>query len=947
MITPLLKTKLFIPRPRPNLVPRPDLIARLNAGLRGKLTVVSAPAGFGKTTLLSEWIHQIEQGEKIGREKFFPSNAAWLSLDEGDNDLARFLAYLIASLRTIPELQNSNTGETLLQAFQSPSVGKEDSQTTTSLLTELINEITVHGPTAFIQVLDDYHLIASQKIHDALAFLVENLPPNIHLVIAARADLPIQVARLRGGGQLNELRLAELRFSSEEASAFLNQVMQLDLTNDDVLALNTRTEGWIAGLQMASLALQAKTSAGGKAGISQFVQAFTGSNRYILDYLLEEVLLQQSKGIQTFLLQTSILDRLSAPLCNALMGEGLDDTAQISLSPAPLSTEIPNTSQLILEYLDHANLFLIPMDDQREWYRYHRLFVDLLRQRLLQEHPEQVSILHSRASLWYEQNGFAIQAIEHALKSLSFERGAALIEANIEATLMQGEIPTALHWVEALPEDLVCSKPRLCLYYAWALMLTGRSIGEINNQLKKIHAQDDFIVGGIAALQAFLAMMQIRIAATIELSQQALQRLPGDETFMRAIANWSLNMAELASGDDETRHQMVDEILKTSQELGNVMIASWALNQLARLYIHQGQLHQAERTYRRALELSADPGGQRTPIAGIALIGLGKLHYEWNDLETATRYFEEGIENSERWREIAAMEGYVSLARLKASKGDFDSAQAAILTAKQLAVRFDAAEWDDYYVDFCEARLWVAQGKYKAALGWFAEQETVRQDSVEVSTGIDIDYVDHLRKYRHIAYSQALILLDHPADALHLLEPLLQEMREKKRVDFMIEIQALRALAYHTIGDGEAAKEALHNALSLAEPGNYMRVFVDKGEQMHKLLLQVEERGVAGPYVGTLISAFDEIKVHPKPDMLAGAPQSRLSHHSHELVDPLSEREIEVLRLLQTNLSSPEIAEELIIAVSTVRTHIKNIYSKLGVHSRTEAVDEAKDLGII
>jgi LuxR family maltose regulon positive regulatory protein len=478
-------------------------------------------------------------------------------------------------------------------------------------------------------------------------------------------------------------------------------------------------------------------------------------------------------------------------------------------------------------------------------------------------------------------------------------------------------------------------------------MLTGRSIGEIENQLKKIHAQDDFIVGGIAALQAFLAMMQIRIAATIELSQQALQRLPEDETFMRAIANWSLNMAELASGDDETRQQMVDEILKTSQEIGNVMISSWALNQLARLYIHQGQLHQAEVTYRRALELSVDPGGQRTPIAGIALIGLGKLYYEWNDLETATRHFEEGIENSERWREIAAMEGYVSLARLNASQGDFDSAQAAILTAKQLAVRFDAAEWDDYYVDFCEARLWVAQGKFNAAIEWFAEQEIINQDSVKVSTGIDIDYVDHLRKYRHIVYSHALILLDHPEDALHILEPLLQEMREKRRVDFMIEIQALRALAFYAIGDGEAAIEALHNALSLAEPGNYMRVFVDKGEQMHELLQQLEERELERPYISTLISAFNEMMVHPEPDTQLAIPQTSLARHSPELVDPLSEREIEVLRLLQTNLSSPEIADELVIAVSTVRTHIKNIYSKLGVHSRTQAVDEAKDLGII
>ena len=942
MSAPLLKTKLYIPRPRSNLVPRPDLIARLNAGLNGKLTVVSAPAGFGKTTLLSEWIHQMEQGGKTEDESFHLSSVAWLSLDEGDNDLARFLAYFIASLRTIPELEAAKTGEALLEMFQSPSVGKEESQPTTALLTELINEITIHGPAPFIQVLDDYHLITSQKIHDALAFLLENLPPNMHLVIAARADLPIHIARLRGGGQLNELRLAELRFTTTEAAAFLNQVMNLDLDAADILALTKRTEGWIAGLQMASLALQAKISAQGRENIDQYVQAFTGSNRYVLDYLVEEVLVQQTEQVQSFLLQTSILDRLSAPLCEALINDSAGDKVPNSLSP----TRFTNCQE-ILEYLDHANLFLIPMDDQRAWYRYHRLFADLLRQRLRQEYPRLVATLHSRASVWYEQRGFIGPAIDHALTAKDFERGADLIEANIETTLMRGEVPTTLRWMEALPEDLVCSKARLCLYYAWALMLSGRSIGEIEIQLEKIHAQDDFIVGGIAALKAFLAMMQIRIAATIELSQQALQLLPEDETFMRAIANWSLNMAELASGDDETRHQMVDEILKTSQEIGNVMIASWALNQLARLYIHQGQLHQAESTYQRAVELSTDLGGQRTPIAGIALIGLGKLHYEWNDLETATRHFDEGIENSESWREIAAMEGYVSLARLKGSQGEFDSAQAAILTARQLAVRFDAAEWDDYYVDFSEVRLWVAQGNYNAAMEWFAEQEMTGDARAEDSTGFEIDYHDHMRKYRHVAYSQTLILQDHPADALYLLGPLLQEMEGKKRVDFVIEIQALRALAYHAIGDHETALGALKTALSLAEPGGYVRVFIDKGEKMRKLLQQVESDDFVDPYVRILLSAFDEMGAHLEPDTQEATPQSRVTRHPYELVDPLSEREVEVLRLLRTNLSSPEIADELVIAVSTVRTHIKNIYGKLGVHSRTQAVDEAKDLGIL
>jgi LuxR family maltose regulon positive regulatory protein len=714
------------------------------------------------------------------------------------------------------------------------------------------------------------------------------------------------------------------------------------LDADDIQALNKRTEGWIAGLQMASLALQAKIAARGKEEVSQFVQAFTGSNRYVLDYLLEEVLLQQPEGIQSFLLQTSVLERLTAPLCDELVGIREQEEDLIHTPSTPL-----DTSQKILEYLESANLFLIPLDDQRKWYRYHRLFVDLLRQRLRQEYPQLLTMLHARASSWYEHKGYATEAIDHALKAKDYERGADLIEANIEATLMRSEIPTAMQWLEALPEDLVCSKPRLCLYSAWTIMLIGRPIQEIEAQLEKVQAQDDSIIGGKAALQSFITMMQMRIETTIKFSQQALQLLPKDESFMRGIAHWALNMAQLAGGDDETWHQMVEEILKTSLEIGNVMIAIWALNQLARLHIHQGLLRAAEHTYQRALELSSEPGSQRKPIAGIALIGLGRLHYEWNNLETASQYLEDGIENSKRWREIAGLEGYASLARLKASQGDFEGADGAIQAAKQLAVRFDTADWDDYYVELCQARLWVTQGNFNAATEWFKAQETYGQASVDDYPGPDLDYRDHLRKYRYLPFGHALILQDQPAEALELLEPLLQEMKRQRRVDFIIEIQSLRALAYYANNDIENALEALKNALSLAQPGGYVRVFLDKGEGIQDLLQYMVGDEIRGSYVQKLLTAFNEDQIHRVSAQQGESPPPGVTRPSYELVDPLSDREIEVLRLLQTNLSSPEIADELVIAVSTVRTHIKNIYSKLGVHSRTQAVDEAKDLGLL
>jgi LuxR family maltose regulon positive regulatory protein len=942
MITPLLKTKLYIPQPRANLVPRPQLTARLDAGLSGKLTLVSAPAGFGKTTLVSEWIRQKAHNGKQGEEVFQLSSVAWLSLDEGDNDQARFLAYLIASLRTIPELEAAKIGEALLQAFQSPGVGKEESQSTTALLTELINEITVHGPAFFILVLDDYHLITLHKIHDTLAFLVDNLPPNMHLIIATRADLPIQVARLRGGGQLNELRLAELRFENEEAAAFLNQVMNLDLDAVDIQALNKRTEGWIAGLQMASLALRAKISAQGQENIHPFVRAFTGSNRYVLDYLVEEVFQQQSEQVQTFLLQTSVLERLSAPLCEALINDGADDEASTTQSYFTL-----NTCQEILEYLDQANLFLIPMDDQREWYRYHRLFADLLRQRLRQEYPQLVGSLHTRASVWFEKQGILASAIDHALAGKDFERGADLLETNIEPTLMRGEIPTALRWLDALPDELVCSKPGLCLYYAWALMLTGRPIGEIEAQLDQIHTQDNFITGGVDALRGFLNIFQLRFDSAQQHAHQALARLPQEATFMRGVAAWTISLAELTIDDPKNRRVILNEILRVSQELGNLMIVIWTLAQIARQHMHEGDLKQAEEVYQRALEVASDNFGQQLPVAGIAQMGLGKIHYEWNRLETALQYLESGIENSLRWREIAAMNGYLTLARLRQAQQDFSSAQDALNNAARLALKFDAAEWDDQYVALFQARFLVAQGKLDDALAALRKQEAEIGLPSEIDPGLEEKYSQHMLDYLNISLAHAFILQGQPEQALDLLKPVLEHMIERERIDYTIEVQTLLALAHQAIGDDAAATTALETALSLAEPGGYVRVFLEKGKPLRSILTQMKRTGEKEIYADLILQAFEqadsdrrfESKVERQPPLIQKSEQS--------LVDPLSEREIEVLRFLQTNLSTPEIADEMVIAVSTVRTHIKNIYSKLGVHSRTQAVDQAKDLGII
>jgi LuxR family maltose regulon positive regulatory protein len=467
---PLLQTKLYIPPIRPELVSRSRLIERLNAGLDRELTVISAPAGFGKTTLVSEWVdHLRSDGAK---EDQIENRIAWLSLDESDSDPTRFLAYLIAALRTIEPRQQSagNIGKGALSALQSPQPPPAE-----VVLTTLINEIAAI-PDRILLVLDDCHLIEAQPIYDALTFLLEHLPPQMHLVIATREDPHLSLARLRARGQLTELRATDLRFTSSEAAEFLNQVMGLDLSMEDIAALETRTEGWIAGLQLAAISMQGRKDA------SSLIKSFTGSHRFVLDYLIEEVLEQQSESIQSFLLQTAVLNRLTGPLCDAVrFGGARSPTGQ-------------DNGQATLEMLDHANLFMVPLDEERRWYRYHHLFADLLRQRLNQTQPEQLPILHRRASEWYEQNGFADEAIEHALRAEDFERAAYLIEEQADAVWGRGEHTKLRRWLAGLPVELIFSKPHLCVLHAWELFTSGQqdaAEGSLQAAEKALHTSTD------------------------------------------------------------------------------------------------------------------------------------------------------------------------------------------------------------------------------------------------------------------------------------------------------------------------------------------------------------------------------------------------------------------------------------------------------------------------
>ncbi len=949
MVTPILTTKLNIPSLRRNLVPRHRLVERLNQGLHRRLALVSAPAGFGKTTLLGEWIHALEAGDSSAVK------VAWLSLDEGDNDPVRFSAYLTAALQRAHESIGRADGD-VLQEVRFPL--RE------SHLVELINRVAAL-PQAYVLMLDDYHLITSQVVHDAVAFIVDHLPENLHLVIATRADPPLPLPRLRARGDLIELRQSDLRFTADETAAFLNQIVGLNLSVEDVTALEARTEGWIAGLQMAALSLRGQPAH--PATRAEFVQAFTGSHRFILDYLIEEVLEQQPPALQEFLLKTSMLERLCASLCDSVLGK---QTARALAHPDPLQTaglEIAE-SQVTLEHLEAANLFIIPLDEERQWYRYHRLFSDLLRKRLGETAPDLVPALHRRASAWHEQQGLMTAAIHHALAAEDLERAGALIESSVEATLMRSEVATFLGWVEKLPDDWVRARPSLCFFHAWALMMSGRSLDAVERRLQDAASvQDstecsDVLTGRMAALRAYLALFRADMHDATELSRQALEDLPESDRLLRSVTAWILSIAELANGDLQDGSQALREVARLGQETGNPLIAVIALCYQATLQMRQGRLHQAREILEHALHLATDPQGQRLPIASEALIGLGRLWREWNDLETAARCLAEGIKLAKQWSDLAAFDGYMPLARIRQAQGDAQAAREALEAARQIALRSKITELDDLLSDLQQAHFAVLQGDVEAATRWAETRGLVPSHSPTSHPGLDEgqDLINaHLRKYEHLILARLFLLQGRSAEALDVLEPLSAQARQLGRVDLAIEIQILRALALRAEGQETGAMAALSDALSLAEPGGYLRIFLDEGQALQSLVagfrswiaepaleINSQERNRLLRHADRLLDAFSSSGPggvsRPTP-----RPLSKIRRLESRLVEPLSERELDVLRLLAVGLSNPEIADELYIAVSTVRSHCKSIYGKLNVHKRWDAVQRGQELGLI
>jgi LuxR family transcriptional regulator, maltose regulon positive regulatory protein len=881
MPTPILATKLYIPPLRPHVVIRPRLIERLNEGLHRKLTLIAAPAGFGKTTLVSAWMAGCDQ------------QVAWLSLDKGDSDPTLFLTYLVAALQTIaPTIGGGVLGA--LQSSQPPP--------TESILTALLNESTTI-PDHFVLVLDDYHVIDAKPIDHALTYLVEHLPPQMHLVIATREDPQLPLARLRARGQLTELRATDLRFTPSEAAAFLNQVMGLNLSAQDIARLSTRTEGWIAGLQLAALSMQ------GHQDTASFIRSFTGSHHFVLDYLVEEVLGQQDARLQTFLLRTSILDRLCGSLCDAVL-----------LTPS-------GSGQETLEYIEHANLFLVPLDNERRWYRYHQLFADLLRQRLQQRSASStgdevgdVTELHRRASVWYEDNGLEIEAFHHAIAANDIERAERLIEGEGMPLQFRGAGAPVLNWLESLPRTVLDARPSLWVTYASALLFGGRHTA-VEQKLQAAEAAlqstepDDRIadlVGRIASMRATLAVIQHDGETIITQSRRALEYLHPNNLPVRTATTWTLGYAYQLQGDRVAASQAYTEVISIGKSFGDSIYTLAATINLGQLQEAGNQLSLAAESYRRSLQLAGDPP-QR--MACEAHLGLARVFYEWNDLEAAEQH---GQQSAQLARQIlvdsfAAYEVFV--ARLKLAQGDVSGA-ATVLDEAEAFVRRHRFVFRMPDVAAAQVLTLLRQGHLAAAA--------------------------HLAQTHDLPISQARVHLAQgdTSAALAVLLPWRRQVEAKGWADERLKVMVLQAVALHMNGDKDKAVQLLFDALTLAEPGGFIRLFVDEGLPMAHLLSEVADFGRMPGYTGKLLAVL-EAEAQKREDTSSPSPPAQ------PFLEPLSPRELEVLHLMAAGLSNQEMCERLFVALDTVKGHNRKIFGKLQVQRRTEAVARARELGLL
>jgi LuxR family maltose regulon positive regulatory protein len=905
----LLATKLHLPRLQPSFVPRPRLVEALDDGLARRLILVCSPAGFGKTALLADW------ARRGGRP------AAWLSLDVGDNDPARFWRHAVAALdRTRPGISER----------VAPLLGPQGPASFEGLVTVLINELAAQpGEDKLLLVLDDYHLIETQQVHASLVFLLAHLPPGLHLVLASRSDPPLPLARLRAAGQLAELRAGDLRFTAEEAAALLREAVSGDLPGATVAALVARTEGWAAGLQLAGLSLRGQPDPAG------FVAAFSGTHRYVLDYLAGEVLEGQGGQVREFLLETSVLERLSGRLCDAVTGR--------------------TGSQAMLERVERANLFLVPLDEVRGWWRYHQLFADLLRARLQQQQPGRVAALHRNAAAWCEEHGLADAAVHHALGAGDSTWAARLIERHFDEVFLSGERATIQRWLSALPAELARSRPRLLLAQA-RIALVGGDLEVVEGLLdaaERASADDEDepfepSAGGAASLlanvsaaitleRALLAYLRGDVESTVTFALRTLAELGEGELMLDSLARWQLAVAEWLRGQVAAAERAFAARITAWWSVGEPTMAAQGCHLLGRVQRAQGRLDAAVGTYQQVLEMTGPPGRPTLPVAGIAYVGLAEVTYQRGDLDAALRYVTEGIPLCRQlvYTQPLAV-GLVTLAWIRQANGDPVGAREAMSEAWRAAPGQAVASLLDP-VPAQRARLRLAQGDIAGAGRWVKQRGLGPDD--------DLGYP---REPEYLVLARVLLAQDSPTPALALLGRLHAAATAQGRTASVIEIQALRALALAASDEEDAAVNALAQALTLACPRGYVRVFADEGPPMRALLARLiaaqkahqgAARDVPLGCLAQLVRAFGRE---------GGAPGARQDAATvvPELVEQLTARELDVLRLLAAGTPNPRIAKELVVSLDTVKKHVSHILAKLGAANRTEAVTRARQLGL-
>ena len=882
----LLTSKLRIPTSTYELVERPDLIERLNSGIVRRLSLVCAPAGFGKSSLASQWLRQFDS-----------LKSTWLSLDETDNDLRTFMAYFVAAFQRIDDVLGAVT-QTVLQSPQLPPIA--------SLITPLLRDIAeVSGPC--VLVLDDYHVIDLQDIHDVLAFILAHQPPQLHLVILSRSDPPLALGRLRAQGEIQEFRSADLRFNQQETSAFFQSAFHADLSSNEIAALESRTEGWIAGLQLAGLALQNQQNT------HNFIQRFTGNHTYIVDYLGEEVLSQQPDSLRTFLLKTSILERFSPSLCDHVTGD--------------------SQSYQVLDELRQANLFLIELDHEQQWYRYHHLFSDFLRYQLSRADPDQVSVLHQRASHWFRDNGYIEEAVAHAISGKHYDLAAGLIETVAQSMIGQSRLDTVYEWIEAIPSDLVQQRPYLPLYQAWALNFSQNPpdietyLRAAENALQKSGEEDDDIVGQIVLLRGYRLSRQGNPSEGIPLLQQSLDHLAQSSVMPRSVANLSLGIASWMQTSFAQAEmyfkQAISDLYMTIP--GTEFPIGTAAGILADVHIQCGRLGDA-----KALgeEISANPffqiHGKPLAVLGYTYARLGKILYERNQLDDCVEFVLPCIEMAEWIGDPELLiDSATTLALVQYRHGNRKEAQ-------QL---FDRVSRDikDERVPF-NAKITHNERLARC----FPQQEMDAEWSVYFQDAVHSE----LPWYPLASFALARweIYQKHTQDALDLLHQSIAVSQKLGARDWIIRGLVLQTMAYHQSRQTDLALDSLAQALSLAEPDGYVRTFVDEGATvgglLTDLLAQYDEFASQYHFTASYASQLNAI--------------IRSEDHGMPLLDePLTDRELDILRLLAGGLSNAEIAEKLVISVGTVKQHNHAIFGKLDVRTRKQAVERARNLHLL